>query len=240
MKIFPAIDLSEGKVVRLYKGDYDKQTVYCEDAVSVAEGFYKQGARYLHIVDLDGAKSGRTENGRLIEKIVSATGMFCEVGGGIRTEESIGMYLSHGAARVILGTAAVKDPAFLKASVEKHGEKVAVGVDTKNGRVAVKGWTETTDISGVDYCVKLRDMGVKHVIYTDISRDGTLKGANLALYKELAGIEGLTVTASGGVTYLDELLALDGYGIDSAILGKALYEGVLDLSEALRALEGAG
>lgn len=239
MKVFPAIDLSNSKVVRLYKGDYDKLTVYDEDAVSVAKSFYNQGARYLHIVDLDGAKDGATSNFKLIEQIVSATGMYCEVGGGIRTMESIDTYINHGAARVILGTAAINNPKLLSDAVSKYGEKIAVGVDTKNGKVAVKGWTETTDINGIEFCKELKNKGVKHVIYTDISKDGTLQGTNLELYKELAEIEGLTVTASGGVTFVSEVLQLDKYGIDSVILGKSIYEGVLNLAEVIQVLGGA-
>lgn len=238
MKVFPAIDLCDGKVVRLYKGDYGKVTVYNEDAVSVAEDFYKQGARYLHIVDLDGAKRGEPANFKLIERIVAATGMYCEVGGGIRSMQSIETYLRHGAKRVILGTAAINDPELLKEAVAVYGDKIAVGVDTNNGKVAVKGWTETTDISGIDFCKDLQKQGIKHVIYTDISKDGTLKGTNLALYKALAGIKGLTVTASGGVTFVSEVLTLDSYGIDSVILGKAIYEGVLNLSKVINSLGG--
>lgn len=238
MKVFPAIDLCDGKVVRLYKGDYGKVTVYNEDAVSVAEGFYKQGARYLHIVDLDGAKRGEPANFKLIERIVASTGMYCEVGGGIRSMRSIETYLSHGAKRVILGTAAINDPELLKEAVDVFGDKIAVGVDTKDGKVAVKGWTETTDVSGIDFCKGLQKKGVKHVIYTDISKDGALKGTNLELYKALADIEGLTVTASGGVTFVSEVLTLDSYGIDSVILGKAIYEGVLNLSEVINNLGG--
>lgn len=238
MKVFPAIDLSGGRVVRLYKGDYEKLTVYGDDAVGTAKRFYADGARYLHIVDLDGAKSGRPLNSALIEEIAASTGMFCEVGGGIRTMESIDAYLNHGAGRVILGTAAVNDPALLKEAVNRYGEKIAVGVDAKNGKAAVNGWTETTGVSGPEYLRSLRNIGVKHVIYTDISKDGTLTGTNLRLYKELAEIEGLNITASGGVTYIDEILKLREYGIDSVILGKAIYEGVLNLPEVITALGG--
>ncbi len=238
MKVFPAIDLKDGKVVRLFKGDYDKVTVYNEDAVAVAKSFYNSGARYLHIVDLDGAKDGNAANFELIERIVKATGMYCEVGGGIRTMETIDSYISHGAARVILGTAAVNNPKLLADAIEKYGDKIAVGVDTKNGMVAVKGWTETTDVKGVDFCVELKNKGVKHVIYTDISKDGTLQGTNIELYKLLAQIDGLSVTASGGVTFVDEIIKLNNYGIDSVILGKAIYEGVLDLHNVIDALGG--
>lgn len=238
MKVFPAIDLSGGRVVRLYKGDYEKLTVYGHDSVGTAKRFYADGARYLHIVDLDGAKSGRPLNSALIEEIAASTGMFCEVGGGIRTMESIDAYLNHGAGRVILGTAAVNDPALLKEAVNRYGEKIAVGVDAKNGKAAVNGWTETTGVSGSEYLRHLRDIGVKHVIYTDISKDGTLTGTNLKLYKRLAEIEGLKITASGGVTYIDEILKLREYGIDSVILGKAIYEGVLNLPEVISALGG--
>lgn len=238
MKVFPAIDLCDGKVVRLFKGDYGKVTVYNEDAVSVAKSFYDQGARYLHIVDLDGAKKGETSNFKLIEQIVAATGMYCEVGGGIRSMQSIETYLNHGAQRVILGTAAINNPQLLCEAVNKYGAKIAVGVDTKDGFVAVNGWTETTNIKGIDFCKDLKRLGVKHAIYTDISKDGTLKGTNLCLYKELAEIEGLTVTASGGVTFISEILQLNEYGTDSVILGKAIYEGVLNLADVIKSLGG--
>lgn len=236
MKIFPAIDLIGGQAVRLYKGDYEQVKVYDRDAVSVAKRFAEDGARYLHLVDLDGAKNGATDNFSVIEKIVAATGMFCEVGGGIRTMESIATYLNSGAGRVILGTAAIKDPELLSDAISKYGERICVGVDTKNGKVAVKGWLEFTDTDGLDFCKELSASGVKSVIYTDISKDGTMSGTNLEIYEELAKIEALNVTASGGVCTLEEILKLKSFGIHSVILGKALYEGAINLKDVIQAV----
>lgn len=229
MNIFPAIDLCGGKVVRLFKGDYGQVTEYGLDAVTVAKNFYNCGARFLHIVDLDGAKDGSTRNFKLIGDIAGSTGMFCEVGGGIRTMESIDAYLNSGAGRVILGTAAINNPELLEEALAKYGERIAVGVDTKDGKVAVKGWTEITETDGIGFCAELYSKGVKNIIYTDISKDGTLSGTNLDAYGHLAEIKGLNVTASGGISSLDELVILNKLGTSAAILGKALYEGVLDL-----------
>jgi len=238
MKIFPAIDLCGGKVVRLFKGDYNQITEYNMNAVDVAKSFYDCGARYLHIVDLDGAKDGSTRNFKLIEEITNATGMFCEVGGGIRNMESIDAYLDSGAGRIILGTAAINDPVLLENAVAKHDEKIAVGVDTKDGYVAVKGWTELTKTKGYDFCAELFNKGVKNIIYTDISKDGTLSGTNIDVYRELASIKGLNITASGGVSSIEEILVLDKIGTSAAILGKALYEGVLDLRKVIESVGG--
>lgn len=238
MKIFPAIDLCGGKVVRLLKGDYGQVTEYGLDAVTVAKNFSECGARYLHVVDLDGAKDGSTRNFKLIEDIANATGMFCEVGGGIRTMESIDAYLNSGAGRVILGTAAINDPKLLEDAVKKHGEKIAVGVDTKDGKVAVKGWTEITQTDGIVFCAELYTKGVKNIIYTDISKDGTLAGTNIVAYRCLAKIQGLNVTASGGISSLEELVILNQIGTSAAILGKALYEGVLDLRAVIESVGG--
>ncbi|MBE6727715.1 MAG: 1-(5-phosphoribosyl)-5-[(5-phosphoribosylamino)methylideneamino]imidazole-4-carboxamide isomerase [Ruminococcaceae bacterium] len=238
MKIFPAIDLRDGKAVRLTRGDYDCMTVYSDDPVSVAKSFYEAGARYLHIVDLDGAKDGTTANFDTIKRIVAATGMYCEVGGGIRDEERIKGYLNMGAGRVILGTAAVNDPEFLKLAVEKYGDKIAVGVDADNGYVAVNGWKEITKVKGIDFCRKLKTIGVKSVIYTDIAKDGGLSGTNLELYKTLVGQDVPAITASGGITDLQEIVTLDKMGIDSAILGKALYAGKLNLKSVIDQIGG--
>ncbi len=237
MKIFPAIDLIDGQAVRLVKGDYAKSKVYEKDVVSVAKRFCDDGAKYLHIVDLNGAKDGNTRNFSIIEKIVASTGMFCEVGGGIRSMESIEAYLNCGVGRVILGTAAINNPSLLKGAVEKFDEKICVGVDTKNGAIAVNGWLEVTDVDGVDFCKQLKNVGVKSVIYTDISKDGMLEGTNLPLYRKLSEIDDLEITASGGISSIKELIALKEMGISSAILGKALYEGVIDLKTAIQTVE---
>lgn len=236
MEIFPAIDLRNGQAVRLFQGDYDKMTVYSSRPEDVAKQFKEKGARNLHLVDLDGAKDGELVNFDSIKEIVSGLDMFVEVGGGIRDEERIRQYLDLGVGRVILGTIAIKDPEFLEAMVAKYGEKIAVGVDVKDGYVAINGWKEVTDKKGFEFCKYLADIGVKTVIYTDISRDGGLKGTNLEAYKQLAEIDGLDIVASGGISFEEEITSLkeNTYG---AILGKALYDGLLDLEKVLHLAE---
>ena len=234
MQIFPAIDLSGGQVVRLYQGDYDKMTVYGADPCAVAREFMAAGAKYLHVVDLDGAKDGTLANFDSIAALAKQGGLYIEVGGGIRTEERIQKYLELGVSRCILGTIAVKDFDFTARMAKKYGGKIAVGVDARDGYVAVSGWLETSREKGVDFCRRLRDAGVQTVIYTDISRDGAEQGTNLELYRELAGIEGLNITASGGVSSIEELKELQTIGTHAAILGKALYTGRLDLAEVIK------
>ena len=234
MQIFPAIDLSGGKVVRLYQGDYEKMTVYGADPCAVARDFIAAGAKYLHVVDLDGAKDGTLANFDSISALAKQGGLYIEVGGGIRTEERIAKYLDLGVGRCILGTIAVKDFDFTRRMARKYGDKIAVGVDARDGYVAVSGWLETSKEKGVDFCRRLRDAGVQTVIYTDISRDGAEQGTNLALYRELARIEGLNITASGGVSSIAELKELHAIGTHAAILGKALYTGRLDLREVIK------
>ena len=234
MQIFPAIDLSGGQVVRLYQGDYDKMTVYGQDPCAVARDFIAAGAKYLHVVDLDGAKDGTLANFESIAAIAKQGGLYIEVGGGIRTEERIKQYLDLGVGRCILGTIAVKDFDFTARMAKKYGGKIAVGVDAREGYVAVSGWLETSREKGVDFCRRLRDVGVQTVIYTDISRDGAEQGTNLELYRELAGIEGLNITASGGVSSIEELKELQTIGTHAAILGKALYTGRLDLADVIK------
>ena len=233
MELFPAIDLRDGKAVRLVQGDYNQMTVFSDRPEKVALGFKEQGAKNLHVVDLDGAKDAALANFDTIEKLIKTTGLFVEVGGGIRNEASIDKYLSLGAGRVILGTVAVTNYPFVEEMVRKYGDKIAVGVDAKDGFVATHGWLETSEVRGVDFCRRLRDTGVKTVIYTDISRDGKMQGTNLELYKELSQIEGLDIVASGGISSLKEIEILknEAYG---AILGKALYLGAIDLKEALK------
>lgn len=232
MKIFPAIDLRDGKVVRLFQGDYDQMTVYSHDPVEVARSFKQKGADNLHLVDLDGAKDGRLVNFDTIKAITQQVDMFVEVGGGIRDEERIRQYLDVGVGRVILGTVAVKEPEFLEEMVEKYGERIAVGVDALDGYVAVNGWKEVTDKESFEFCRYLREIGVKTVIYTDISRDGSLEGTNMEAYKRLREIEGLDVVASGGISFEDEITALRDV-VSAAILGKAIYSGMLDLEKAV-------
>ena len=234
MQIFPAIDLSGGQVVRLYQGDYDQMTVYGSDPCAVAREFIAAGAKYLHVVDLDGAKDGTLANFESISAIAKQGGLYIEVGGGIRTEERIQQYLDLGVGRCILGTIAVKDFDFTARMAQKYGDKIAVGVDARDGYVAVSGWLETSKEKGVDFCRRLYDAGVQTVIYTDISRDGAEQGTNLALYRELARIEGLHITASGGVSSIAELKELQAIGTHAAILGKALYTGRLDLREVIK------
>ena len=233
MELFPAIDLLGGKAVRLVQGDYAQKTVYSDRPEEVAEGFRRQGGRNLHLVDLDGAKDGAPVNFETIRWILSVGGFFVEVGGGIRTEQRVADYLEMGVSRVILGTAAVTDPDFLDRMVARYGAQIAVGVDARDGRVATHGWLETTDLDSFAFCQELSRRGVQTVIYTDISRDGKLAGTNLAAYRRLCGIEGLSVVASGGISALKELEELAQMGAAGAILGKALYTGKLRLDEAV-------
>lgn len=233
MQIFPAIDLRGGQVVRLYQGDYDKETVYARDPCAVARDFLAAGAKYLHVVDLDGARDGTLANFDTIAAIARQGGLYIEVGGGIRTEDRIRQYLDLGVGRCILGTIAVRDFDFTARMARKYGDKIAVGVDARDGCVAVSGWKEISAERGVDFCRRLRDAGVRTVIYTDISRDGAEAGANLDLYRELAEIDGLDITASGGVSSMEELRELRRIGTKAAILGKALYTGRLDLKTVI-------
>ena len=234
MQIFPAIDLSGGQVVRLYQGDYDQMTVYGQDPCAVARDFMAAGAKYLHVVDLDGARDGTLANFASIAAIAKQGGLYIEVGGGIRTEERIQQYLDLGVGRCILGTIAVKDFDFTARMARTYGDKIAVGVDARDGYVAVNGWKQLCAGAGVDFCRRLYAAGVGTVIYTDISRDGAEKGTNLDVYRELAKIEGLAVTASGGVSSLEELRQLEAMGTRAAILGKALYTGRLDLKTVIK------
>ena len=233
MNIYPAIDLFGGKAVRLFKGEYAQMTVYSENPVEVAKAFAAAGAKHIHLVDLEGAKLGRPANLDTIRRILAETDLFAEVGGGIRSMETIESYLSIGVGRVILGTAAVENPKFLEAALAKYGEKIAVGVDLKDGYVAIKGWTEKSALTAEDFFVKMESLGVKTVICTDISRDGAMKGTNRNLYRELSEQYSLGLIASGGVSDLEDVKALAGLGIHGAIIGKAYYIGAIDLTEAV-------
>ena len=234
MLIFPAIDLYEGKAVRLYKGDYKQMTVYSENPIEIAIEFEKAGATCIHMVDLEGAKSGETPNIETIKKIASGTSLFTEVGGGIRNIETVSKYLDAGIDRVILGTAAVKDEAFLKEAVLKYGERVAVGVDIKDGKVAIHGWQEKSELDAMEFCKKLEQIGVKTVICTDISKDGAMQGTNHALYKEMSEKFSLDIIASGGVSSIEDVKKLAKLNIYGAIIGKAYYIGAIDIKEAVR------
>lgn len=235
MQIFPAIDLRDGRVVRLLRGDYDQMTVYSAQPCGVARRFIRAGAQRLHIVDLDGAKDGEPSmaNWTEIEALVQQGHAFIEVGGGIRTEERILQYLDLGVDRCVLGTAAVEDFAFTERMARRYREKIAVGVDARDGKVATHGWLKTSGEDSFDLCRRLRDAGVQTVIYTDISKDGTLSGTNLDAYRRLTQIEGLNVVASGGISSIPELRALSEMGAAGAILGKAVYDGKLDLGMCL-------
>ena len=237
MVLFPAIDILSGKAVRLYKGDYNAITVYSERPWEFAEDFVDKGCSAIHIVDLDGAKSGETVNIDTVKRIAAVKGLYSEIGGGIRNMETVSRYLEAGVDRVILGTAALKDPSFLKNALREYGDRIAVGVDLKDGKVAVKGWLETSNKDGIEFIKELEDLGVEGVIVTDISRDGAMKGTNLDLYGRIKEEVSLKVTASGGVSTIEDIVALKSMGLYGAIIGKAYYTGAIKLKEALEALE---
>ncbi|MBE5732980.1 MAG: 1-(5-phosphoribosyl)-5-[(5-phosphoribosylamino)methylideneamino]imidazole-4-carboxamide isomerase [Clostridiales bacterium] len=239
MIIFPAIDLYGGKAVRLYKGDYAQMTVYNDHPELVACDFVKNGATHIHLVDLEGAKFGNTPNLSTIEKIVKSTNLFVEVGGGIRSLDVIETYIRIGVNRVILGTSAVTDPEFLAKAVAQYGDKIAVGVDIKDGYVAIKGWTEKSDLEAFAFCEKLEKLGVKTVICTDISKDGAMQGANHSLYEELFKKFSIDFIASGGVSSIDDVRKLAKRNMYGAIIGKAYYTGAINLKEAIEVAENA-
>ena len=233
MYLFPAIDLYEGKAVRLYKGDYNQLTVYSDDPAAVGRDFAAAGAKFIHIVDLEGAKSGTTPNLDTVLRIKAESGLFCEIGGGVRNMEVVNTYMEAGIDRVILGTAAVEDPAFVREAVARYGDRIAVGVDLKDGYVAVKGWTEKSTLDAVTFCGQMRDIGVATLIVTDISKDGAMQGTNHALYRDLqARFPDLQLVASGGVSSMEDITRLADTGLYGAIIGKAYYVGAIDLKEA--------
>ena len=223
MHIFPAIDLYDGKAVRLLKGDYRKMTVYSDHPLEIAKDFEKAGAAFLHVVDLEGAKTGETPNIGTIENIVQNTALFTEVGGGIRTLETVETYIKAGVGRVILGTAAVRI----------YGDKIAVGIDIKDGFVAIKGWTALSTFTPFEFCEKMQNIGIKTVICTDVSKDGAMQGTNVGLYKELSEKFDINIIASGGVSSLDDIKKLKALGIYGAIVGKAYYTKAISLEKAL-------
>ena len=233
MFLYPAIDLVGGKAVRLFKGDYAQMTVYSDDPVAVAREFQAAGSKHIHLVDLEGAKSGVPENLTTIQKIIGETDLFVEVGGGIRNMDTVDTYLNAGVDRVILGTAAVTDPDFLKEALARYGEKIAVGVDLKDSFVAIKGWTETSDLTADRFFSRMEALGVKTIICTDISRDGAMKGTNRQLYQELSQKYAIDLIASGGVSSLEDVAALAAMGLHGAIIGKAYYIGAIDLKTAI-------
>ena len=229
MYIYPAIDLFDGKAVRLFKGDYAQMTVYNEDPVQVALDFKASGAKHMHLVDLQGAKEGKPANLATIAKLTKAFSGLVEVGGGIRNMQTVESYLSLGVHRVILGTAAVKDPHFLEQALAQYGKKIAVGVDLKDGFVAIHGWTETSDA----FFEKMEKLGVSAIICTDISRDGAMQGTNRQLYRELSRKYSMDIIASGGVSSMEDVQALKAMNIHGAIVGKAYYTGAIDLRKAV-------
>ena len=233
MLIFPAIDLYEKQAVRLFKGDYNRKTVYSNDPVSVAREFKKSGATHIHLVDLEGAKTGETPNFDVVCAIKRETGLFCEIGGGIRSMEVVEKYISAGLDRVILGTAAVTNEGFVREAVEKYGEKIAVGIDIKDGFAAIKGWTESSGIDAFDFCERMEKIGVRTLICTDISKDGAMVGTNRELYKKLSEKFSVDIVASGGVSSINDVKALRKLCIYGAIIGKAYYTQAIDLGEAI-------
>ena len=233
MKIFPAIDLYDKKAVRLYKGDYAQMTVYSDNPIEIARDFESKGAEYIHMVDLEGAKNGTTPNIEIVKDIAENTRLFVEIGGGIRSMETVKKYLDNGVGRVILGTSAVTDESFLKNAVCTYGEKIAVGADVKDGYIAIKGWVEKSKYSLGEFLSKMEEIGVKTVICTDISKDGAMNGTNLELYKSLNEKYSLDIIASGGVSTMEDIIALKKMDMYGAIIGKAYYTGAIDLQEAI-------
>lgn len=233
MLIFPAVDLYAGKVVRLFKGDYAQMTVYGENPPAVAEEFKRCGAEWMHIVDLEGAKDGTTPNFDTVLAIKERGGLRCEIGGGIRTMETIERYVSGGMDRVILGTAAVTEPGFVEKAIARYGDKIAVGIDIRDGFVAIKGWTEKSAYTAVEFGRQMRDVGVQTLICTDISRDGAMRGTNHELYRMLMEELKLQIIASGGVSSISDVARLKEAGLYGAIIGKAYYNGAVRLDEAI-------
>lgn len=233
MLIYPAIDLFEGKAVRLYKGDYSRMTVYSDNPSAVAEDFADCGAQRIHIVDLEGAKNGTTPNFTTVCKIKEKSGLFCEIGGGIRNMDTVARYIDAGLDRVILGTAAVTSPGFVSEAVLKYGEKIAVGVDIKDGFAAIRGWTENSELTAGEFCRKMQDCGVRTLICTDISKDGAMNGTNHGLYSRLADEFDMDIIASGGVSSIEDVKRLASIGLHGAIIGKAYYEGTVSLKQAI-------
>ena len=235
MYIFPAIDLYQGQAVRLYQGDYAQMTVYSRDLPALAENFFAQGARHLHLVHLEGARDGGTPNLSSIEQLARSTPLFTEVGGGIRTMDTISRYLDAGVDRVILGTAAVTHPELVEQAVTRYGKQIAVGVDIRGGKVAIHGWTEDSPLEALAFCKRMEDLGIQTMICTDISKDGAMQGSNHGLYRTLQQELKADLVASGGVSSLEDVKALAKLGLYGAIIGKAYYTGAVSLAEAVEA-----
>jgi len=239
MEIFPSVDIKDGKVVSLTEGNYSQKRVYSDSPENTADKFIEQGARNLHVVDLDGAMEGKPVNFKAIRKLCTNGGLFVEVGGGIRDMARIENYLSSGAGRVILGTVAVKNFSFVEEAVKRYGDRIAVGVDARNGKVAISAWRDVTDVDSMDFCTRLKDAGVATVIYTDIAKDGRMSGTNLEIYRRLSALAPLNVMASGGISYEHEIAELAAIGTYGAILGMAIYEGKLSLARVIAIADGA-
>lgn len=233
MNIFPAIDLYAKKAVRLFKGDYNEMTVYSENPIEIARDFEAKGARFIHMVDLEGAKDGTTPNLEIVAQVASQTGLFVEIGGGIRSLETLEKYFECGVDRAILGTSAVNDEEFLVKAVEKYGDKIAVGADVKDGYIAIKGWLEKSSLTLSEFFGKMQKIGVKTIICTDISKDGAMRGTNLEMYRELSQKYSLDIVASGGVSTINDVIELRKMNLYGAIIGKAYYTGAIDLKEAI-------
>lgn len=233
MIIYPAVDVREGKCVRLTQGEFNKETIYADNPVEMALKWEKAGAQYLHVVDLDGARTGKSQNIAVIAEIAGKIGIPVQLGGGIRTIEMIENFLSEGIKRVILGTSAVKDPELVKHSVNAFENNVVIGIDAKDGMVAIEGWEKTSEFKAVDFAKKMEDLGVKTIIYTDISRDGMLTGPNLKAMEEMVKAVGIDIIASGGVGKIEDIKNLKEVGVSGVIVGRALYTGDVDLAQAI-------
>ena len=236
MRIYPAIDIKDGKCVRLLRGSFDDVTVYGDDPAEMAKRWESEGGEYIHVVDLDGAVKGHGVNAEAIRRICESVSVPVQTGGGIRTMEDIEAKLSCGISRVIIGTKAVSDPEFIKNAVAKYGDKIAVGIDAKDGKVAIEGWEKTTEFGAVEFAKKMAELGVKTIIYTDIATDGTLAGPNVEAMKEMASNIDVDVIASGGIGNMDHIMSLAGTGVEGVIVGRALYTGGVELAAAVEAV----
>ena len=239
MLVIPAIDLKDGQAVRLYKGDYNQKTVYSNNPEELAKEFETMGAKWLHVVDLDGAKDGKCINLETIRKIKQTTNMSLELGGGIRNMETVALYLDEvGIDRVILGTASINDPQFLKEAISKYGaKKIVVGVDVKNGYVSTSGWLKTSDVPYLDFIKELEKIGVEYIVVTDISKDGTLQGPNFKMYEQIASVSKINFVVSGGIKDKQNILDVAKKDYYACIVGKAYYEGKVDLKEVSACLQ---
>ncbi|MEG2670308.1 MAG: 1-(5-phosphoribosyl)-5-[(5-phosphoribosylamino)methylideneamino]imidazole-4-carboxamide isomerase [Oscillospiraceae bacterium] len=233
MKIYPAIDIINGQCVRLVQGDYSQKTTFSQEPLLVAKEWQDLGGEFLHIVDLDGAKNGDMPNFELISHIATSLNVPIEVGGGIRNMDCVDKYLNAGVSRVIIGTSALKSPDFVKIAVDKYGDKIAIGIDAKDGKVAINGWEEVSDIEALDLAKQMEHIGVKYIIYTDIATDGMLKGPNITAMSDMAKHVNVNIIASGGVTSIDDIIKLKETNVEGAIIGKALYTKNIDLKQAI-------